>query len=103
AVKWLVSVLANTKLTTFTAVFYWFTLIRDEPKIRPGILTHHLIKIKLYLIYPACFSPLVVTWLSLAVIRGESRFRALRLSFPQDSVCQNTPQSARHAGRFWRL
>ncbi|WP_159943642.1 MULTISPECIES: hypothetical protein [unclassified Raoultella] len=32
AVKWLVSVLANTKLTTFTAVFYGFTLIRDEPK-----------------------------------------------------------------------
>ncbi|WP_233964190.1 hypothetical protein, partial [Pectobacterium versatile] len=31
AVEWSVSVLANTKLTTFTAVFYWFTLKRDEP------------------------------------------------------------------------
>ncbi|WGL30318.1 hypothetical protein OWC53_00740 [Pectobacterium brasiliense] len=29
--EWSVSVLANTKLTTFTAVFYWFTLKRDEP------------------------------------------------------------------------
>ncbi|MFG6657232.1 hypothetical protein ACG0Z5_22635, partial [Scandinavium sp. M-37] len=34
-VEWLVSVLANTKLTTFTAVFYWFTLNRDEPFFLP--------------------------------------------------------------------
>ncbi|MDY1039295.1 hypothetical protein, partial [Lelliottia sp. CFBP8978] len=41
AVEWLVSVLANTKLTTFTAVFYWFTLNRDEPFFCPAALRLH--------------------------------------------------------------
>ncbi|UTN99284.1 MULTISPECIES: hypothetical protein [Serratia] len=36
-------------------------------KLRPGILTDRISKIKLYLIYPRSFSHLIATWLSLTV------------------------------------
>ncbi|HGW6120986.1 TPA: hypothetical protein ACNIQF_005540, partial [Serratia marcescens] len=35
-------VLANTNLNVLTAVFYWFTLKRDEPFFIPVAILNHL-------------------------------------------------------------